>query len=103
MRSRYTAYKLQIPKYIINTTHNKNIDFKIDNKIWEKEILEFCQNCNFDKLTIKEFIDGKNESFVTFEVKLECDNKDNSFIEKSRFIKEFNKWYYIDGIFLENL
>jgi len=103
MKSRYTAYKLHIAKYIIETTHKKNKDFTADIKIWEDDILQFCKKCNFEQLTIGEFIDGDFESFVTFTAQIKCENNDNSFSEKSRFIKESNRWYYADGKFLDNL
>ena len=103
MKSRYSAYKLKLPKYIISTTNKNNIDFNTNTKQWEKEILEFCTNYSFEKLEIIDFIDDENESFVTFKATLIYQNKDSSIIEKSRFIKELNKWYYIDGVFLDNL
>ncbi len=94
MRSRYTAYKLHLPKYIIETTHKKNKDFTIDKQIWEEDILSFSKSCNFEQLTINEFIEGDLESYVAFTAQIKCENNDNSFSEKSRFIKECNRWYY---------
>jgi SEC-C motif-containing protein len=49
------------------------------------------------------FTDIENESFVTFKATIFCQNEDSSIVEKNRFIKELNKWYYIDGVFLDNL
>ena len=90
MRSRYVAYKLKIPEYIISTTHTENIDFNTDNIQWKKDILEFCKDCTFNKLTILEFTDGLNESFVIFKVSIICNFKDNSFTEKSKIFEK--KW-----------
>ena len=100
MRSRYTAYKLKIPRYIISTTHEDNIDFSTNTSQWEIDILDFCKSCNFDKLTILDFIDGISESYVTFKVSIFCNLKESSFTEKSRFLKKNGKWYYISGKFL---
>lgn len=103
MKSRYSAYKLHIVKYIIKTTHKKNKDFNTDLKTWGYDILQFCENCNFEQLTINKFIDGDTEAYVTFTAQIECENHDNSFSETSRFIKEYNMWYYADGKILDNL
>ena len=69
---------------------------------WKKEIEIFSSNTDFDKLEILEFIEGKIESFVTFRATLFQNKNDISFIEKSRFKKEDNIWFYVDGEFLEN-
>jgi len=103
MRSRYCAYKLHLAKYIIKTTHKQNVDYKSNTLEWEEEILDFCHSCSFEKLEIKEYIDGSVEAFVTFRATTLCDTKDYSFTEKSKFKKEFNKWYYFSGCFLDNL
>ena len=92
MRSRYCAYAINNYKYIIKTDYNKNED--IDS------IKDFSQNTTFQNLKIIEFIDGLEESYVTFKATLSSNNNDCSFTEKSRFIKENNIWYYIDGIML---
>ncbi|MEA3553184.1 MAG: YchJ family metal-binding protein [Campylobacterota bacterium] len=100
MRSRYCAFALKIPKYIIKTTHKENQDYKPDTKEWENEILEFCNSCVFEKLGILDFIDGEFESFVTFKATIKCDYSDNTFTEKSRFLKVNNIWLYHSGKFL---
>ena len=92
MRSRYCAYAINNYKYIVKTDYNKNED--VDS------IKDFSQNTTFQNLKIIEFIDGQEESYVTFKDTLSSSNNDCSFTEKSRFIKENNIWYYIDGIML---
>lgn len=101
MRSRYSAFALKKASYIINTTHIRNKDFTEDKNLWENEILIFCKNTNFEGLKILDFSDNKSEAFVTFEAKLSQNRENISFTEKSRFLKEDGKWFYIDGIFLE--
>ena len=102
MKSRYVAYKLQMPKYIINTTHKENKDYLDDFIVWENQILDFCKDCDFQSLQILEFVDGNTEAYVTFRVQLACKNEDNSFTEKSKFIKENGKWLYHSGDFNGN-
>ena len=100
MKSRYSAYSVGKSEYIINTTHEKNKDFSTNIKSWNSDILNFCENTKFEKLEIIDFIDGVEESFVTFKATLIQDKKDVSFIEKSRFLNVNGKWFYVDGEFL---
>jgi len=98
MRSRYTAFKLSLAKYIIQTTHIENPDYTQNIKLWEKDILQFSNNFTFIKLNILEFIDGENTAYVTFRATIELNNQDSSFTEKSTFKKLNNRWLYHSGI-----
>lgn len=95
MRSRYSAFALNLSSYIISTTHPDNQDFTLDTTSWSNSIVQFATYTEFIGLEILEFIDGETESFVKFKATL------NSGIlkEKSRFIKLCDKWLYIDGEF----
>lgn len=66
----------------------------------EKRYLEFSKNTSFDKLKILEFVDGIEESSVTFEATLFSNQKDISFTEKSTFYKVDGMWLYHSGEFL---
>ena len=100
MRSRYCAYSIKNVQYIIDTTHDKNRDYSLDLPAWSEDILQFCNNTKFEALEIIDFIDGKEESFVTFKATLSQEDTDASFCEKSRFLKINNKWLYVNGEFL---
>jgi SEC-C motif-containing protein len=100
MRSRYSAFAAANFKYIIKTTHKQNPDYTDDIKAWEDSIVDFCETCEFKKLDILEFIDGKDEAYVTFKASILCNGKDNSFCEKSRFYKVNGMWLYHSGEFL---
>jgi len=89
MKSRYSAYALNQYKYIIKTDYNDIKDIQ--------SIKDFSKNTTFNKLEIIKFIEGKDEAFVTFKAHLLNNNKDSSFTEKSRFIKENEIWFYVDG------
>ncbi len=102
MKSRFSAYAFKQSNYIIKTTHKENQDYSENILEWKKEIEIFSSNTDFDKLEILEFIKGEIESFVTFRANLFQNKNDVSFIEKSRFKKEDNIWFYVDGEFLEN-
>jgi len=85
MKSRYSAFALGEIAYIIKTsTFQKDFD----------DLASFSKECEFEKLTIVEFIDGDEVAYVTFEATLFCAGVDSSFREKSRFIKVDGKWLY---------
>ena len=100
MKSRFCAFVAQNSKYIISTTHKDNPDFTSDLKSWDKDIINFSKNTKFEKLEILDFIESE-ESFVTFKATWTQNNQDVSIIEKSRFLKENNKWFYVDGQFID--
>jgi SEC-C motif-containing protein len=100
MKSRFSAFAVSNTNYIISTTHKRNTDFSSDLKSWTQDIINFSSNTRFDKLEILDYTDGEIESFVTFKATLFQENDDISFIEKSRFLKEDNKWFYVDGKFV---
>ena len=101
MKSRYSAFVVKDPKYIIKTTHKDNIDYTLDTTTWSQTILEFCNNCKFHGLKIIDFIDGEDLAYVTFTATISCQKQDQSFTEKSLFLKENNLWKYKSGHFLE--
>jgi len=77
----------------MNTTHPNNSDYSTNIEEWKKSIELFSQTTEFLKLEILEFIDGENEAFVTFNAKLSS----GEMLEKSRFLKEDNRWFYESG------
>ena len=106
MRSRYSAYALNISDYIIKTTHKNNPSYNRDFTKWREEIESFSINTQFIGLIIYSFEEFENRATVTFRAKLVQNSKNISFSEKSTFIKNFEKWEYLNGEILpdkENL
>ena len=101
MKSRYSAFAICNADYIISTTHKKNPDHTTNIQSWSQDIINFSKNTKFDKLEILDFIDAEFESFVTFKATLFQNDVDVSFIEKSRFLKENDKWLYVSGKFID--
>jgi SEC-C motif domain protein len=99
MRSRFAAYALDLPEYIIRTTHRENSAFTENHEEWKQEIRKFSNNTNFDRLEILEFIDGADGASVTFRAHLRQKDQDASFTEKSAFKKESGNWQYHSGEF----
>ena len=86
MKSRYSAFAVGDINYIIKTsTFQKDFD----------DLKSFSDNCQFHNLKILEFVENKNEAYVTFEANITCENEDHSFIEKSKFNYIDAKWFYV--------
>ena len=98
MRSRYSAYVLGFAKYIMKTTHTSNVDYKEDIQTWEEDIKDFIQSPQFEGLTILDHYDN----IVVFKAHMKQRGLDVSFIEKSEFIQENGKWYYLKGEFIRD-
>jgi SEC-C motif-containing protein len=89
MKSRYSAFATGNIDYIIKTsTFQKDFD----------DLKAFSDSCEFKKLEILEFSQAENEAFVSFRATIFCAQTDNSFEEKSRFIKKDNRWLYQEAI-----
>ena len=97
MRSRYAAYALCLPDYIIRTTHPASPQFCHDIAEWTQKISKFSLHTEFKDLEILEFQDGSSFATVTFVAHLLQDKKDVSFTEKSYFEKVKGKWLYHSG------
>ncbi len=102
MKSRFTAFVVGNIDYIINTTHEENIEYSRDKSKWRDDIQDVVNSTDFNKLEIIEFIDGSDEAFVTFKLGLKQKGLDVSFIEKSKFLKIDGKWLYRSGEFLDD-
>jgi SEC-C motif-containing protein len=98
MRSRYAAYALRKPDYLILTTHPDNPAYHptpAERAAWRKDILAFCQATLFAGLRILE----ATETTVTFHAILlgAGDGQDISYIERSRFAQHDGRWKYHSG------
>jgi SEC-C motif-containing protein len=102
MRSRYSAYKLNMPDYIIATTHPDNSQYQKDTDSWKKSISHFSTMCSFDKLDILGFEEEGDRAFVTFTAHIRENGRDISFTEKSEFEKAAGRWLYLRGEFQKN-
>lgn len=100
MRSRYAAYALSLPDYIIHTTHPEHPDFPKHRKLWKQQILHFSRQTQFLNLEIVDFIEEGDIAYVTFTAFLKQGGKDASFTEKSLFIREHQKWLYCKAVSL---
>lgn len=83
MRSRYSAYALEIPSYIINTTHQKNPHFSKNKRKWEMDIVLFCKQSQFHKLEIIDYQEEETKASVTFKAFISQGKKMLLFVKKA--------------------
>lgn len=97
MRSRYSAYVLSIPDYIIKTTHPANPQYQENFAAWRESISQFSQSTIFDRLDVLDFQERNTMATVTFRVHYTQNSAAASFTEKSYFEKWNNRWLYLNG------
>ena len=101
MRSRYSAYALCLPDYIMRTTHPDHNDSQLKKNEWKAKILDFSKGTQFHRLDILEFIDGSEVAYVKFIAHLSQDNQPMQLHEKSLFLKIGPQWLYRDATFFD--
>lgn len=93
MRSRYSAFVLADGDYLMATHHSSTRPIKE-----KKAIVKWAKSVEWIKLEILETTNGlelENEGTVTFNAYFYENGNVNNIHEKSAFIKENNKWYYL--------
>lgn len=96
MRSRYSAYALNLPDHIINTTHLSSPRYSKNKFSWKRSIAQFSQ-CNFKKLDIIDFKEGSTWATVTFAAHIFQGENDLTYTERSYFEKVNQRWLYRGG------
>lgn len=97
MRSRYAAYALNLPEYIIATTHPASPQY-MDNKFsWKRSISQFAKHSSFQNLEILDFKERDGLAVVTFTAYMAQEGKDVTFTERSYFEKKGGRWLYRVG------
>ena len=92
MRSRYSAYVLNNDKYLTSTWHpsSRSLDISDDDQ----------KKPDWQGLEVIQTVAGKPddiEGTVEFIAHFKINNRVGRLHEKSRFIKEEGRWYYLDG------
>ena len=97
MRSRYSAYVLNLSDYIIKTTHPASPQYS-DNKFgWKRSISQFSRDSSFERLEILDFKENHQVATVTFTAYLSQKEKEATFTERSYFEKINDQWFYRGG------
>ncbi|MBF0258407.1 MAG: YchJ family protein [Desulfamplus sp.] len=99
MRSRYSAFCTKNIKYLVATHYPLKREEK------EEEILEeTINNTQWHGLKVLETEKDKKDSnieYVEFTAFYQTNNGHGQLHEKSKFIYENDRWYYVDGFLLE--
>lgn len=106
MRSRFSAYVKGDWRYIVDTTHPENSSAQ-SGKL-KDDVVATCDKLGFERLKIMSIEPGKDddEGFVTFQVWFKNVQQDGqrpqgwhtqTFVERSRFLKDSGRWLYVDG------
>ncbi len=93
MRARYCAHELRLVDFVVQTYHPSC------NAVAQAEDIAESVNGDWKKLEVVSTESGKdnNEGYVTFNAYFIEDKRQYSFTEKSRFVREGEQWFYIDG------
>ncbi|WP_227317205.1 YchJ family protein [Cedecea davisae] len=94
MRSRYTAFVLQDADYLVSSWHES-----CRHPTFKSEISGSFGATEWLGLTVYEEAEGSNENegYVSFVARFNENGKQSAIIERSRFVRENSRWYYIDG------
>ena len=93
MRARYSAHVKGLVDFVVNTYHPSCEAEAL------REAIADSVNSDWVALEVDECEPGKddNEGFVTFQAFFNQDDEEYCLEERSRFVREKNLWYYIDG------
>ena len=97
MRSRYSAYALNLTDYIVNTTHPASPQYSENKFSWKRGISEFSRSSTFHKLEILDFKENNSVATVVFTAYISQDDQDATYTEKSYFEKINHRWLYRGG------
>ncbi len=94
MRSRYTAYNKQNAEYLIDTWHASGRSVQLRKVLHESFVATEWLNLN---IVACESGSNEDEGFVTFFARYREKQHTGAIHECSRFLREDQRWYYIDG------
>lgn len=93
MRSRYSAYVLKLENYLLATWHAST----------RPEKLDLSQDkTQWIALEVKQFIPESDQTArVEFIARYKCNGRAQRLHEISHFVRENERWFYVDGEFKE--
>jgi len=99
MRSRYSAFCEQQVDYLIETLHENQRS--PDDAEALKASMEGCQWLSLKVLDTQAGAIGDSEGEVEFAASYLQNQRPGLLHERSRFVKEDDRWYYVDGVLYE--
>ena len=93
MRARYSAHVKGLVDFVVNTYH-PSCEAEA-----QREAIADSVNSDWIALDVVGTDTGKddNEGFVIFQAYFNQDDEEFCLEERSRFVRENHRWYYIDG------
>ena len=86
MRSRYSAYVLGISAYLLSTWHSSTRPQSLD-----------LHKTHWLGLSVKQRSTSGDTATVEFVARYKVQGKAHRLHERSRFVREDGRWYYVDG------
>lgn len=87
MRSRYSAYVLELTRYLIDSWHSSN----------RPKNLTLADNPHWLSLDVLATSIDNDSGTVHFKAHYQNGRVTDYLEEKSRFVRERGRWYYVDG------
>ncbi len=98
MRSRYTAYQRGDVSWLVESWHKSQRSPGLEELISAN--LPATQWLGLNVIS-HDYNNDSNEAFVTFFARYCEKNQTSAIYERSRFIREEQHWYYVDGVHLQ--
>ncbi len=95
--SRFSAYAMNLPHFIIETTHPDNPEYQRDLQEWEKRISSFSSSHFFEGVEILDMENKREEATIRFIAYLKKGGGSATFIENSFFVRQEGRWLYRNG------
>lgn len=98
MRSRYSAYALDLTSHILRTTHPAGPHWQPDAVAWAEEVHAFCAQTSFVGLEILEARAVGDKGIVLFRAHLSGPSGTTTMVERSLFERVDGRWLYHSGV-----
>lgn len=92
MRSRYSAYVFDQRKYLLNTWHQSTRPDSLDEKDTRPD-----KWLGLKIVNVEAGLEKDTQGIVEFIAKYKLNGKAYRLHEKSRFLRENDKWFYLNG------
>ena len=89
MRSRYSAYALELADYLLATWHPQTRPDRLD--------FSASERCRWLGLELRSQQSDDNHATVEFVARSKLGGRAHRLHETSRFVREHGEWFYVDG------
>ena len=90
MRSRYSAFVLDLRAYLLDTWHASTRPAELEGPV---------PGLTWLGLEVRRHVPGATEAWVEFVARSKLGGRAHRLHETSRFLKEDGRWFYVDGQF----